>query len=350
MVSIDIPQLEAFFWLVFKMSVASIFILMFVDMYLSQSSDWRKKPSHRIKEKLPVPSPDAIKIAPETITFQAGLTKSPLKQYKKKIGDILLEQKLITKDVLDKALEHQKQYGGNITQYLLHHQHINQQQLAQCLCAQFGVPYLPLESYSITKDIIDLIPTDIAQKYWVLPVDRNGDVLTVVMIDPLDSKAIKELEDFTGLRVVPFVGIISEILFALQSHYKLFIKDKQVKPPQFFVTAKTYVGAERRASIRYQTKIAIQFSFNNRNIKSQTFDVCRDGFGLRLRKSIPIGTILTMEIKLPKDVSPLPIAAVTQVVRCVQRTNSSFEIGVKILKIAKSDINMIINYAIENLI
>ena len=118
--------------------------------------------------------------------------------------------------MLDKALAYQSQCGGSVTQYLLAYGYIDERQLAQCLCTQFGVPYLPLTSYDISEEIIKLVPVDIAQKYWLIPVDRRGDSLMVVMIDPLDTKATKELEDITGYKVMPFVGIISEIVEALE--------------------------------------------------------------------------------------------------------------------------------------
>jgi hypothetical protein len=267
---------------------------------------------------------------------------------KKRIGDILLGSGLITRDVLDRALEHQKLYGGNLTSFLLHYGFIDEKQLAHCLCAQFRVPYLPLEAYDISDEIIRLIPTDIAEKYWVLPVEKQGNALTVVMIDPLDTKAIKELEELTGLVIIPFVGIISEIASALQIHYKLFVKDTKTNVPPFFINTKTYVGKERRNSIRYETKIDVQFPAQGYYLKSQTIDVSRDGFAFLSERSIPLGSFLNIEVNLPRDISPFPIAAVTQVVRCLPKEENVFEIGVKTLKIIKDEVSLIINFAAQH--
>ena len=46
----------------------------------------------------------------------------------------------------------------------------------------------------------------------------------VVMADPLDTKALKEVEEITGYKTKPFVGIISEIIAALEFYYKVTIK------------------------------------------------------------------------------------------------------------------------------
>jgi len=145
---------------------------------------------------------------------------------KKKIGEVLLEQGYITKDILDEALAYQREVGCNITQYFLEKSYISEQQLALCLCGQFGVPYLPLGSYTLSEEIMNLVPFDIAQKYLVIPIDKIGNRLIVVMANPLDTDAIKDLEELTGCKVQSFVGLLSEINKALREHYNGTSKGK----------------------------------------------------------------------------------------------------------------------------
>jgi len=269
-------------------------------------------------------------------------------QKKKKIGEILLEHNLITKEMLDKALVYQEQCGCSITQYLLAYGYIDENQLAQCLCTQFGIPYLPLTSYEISDEIIKLVPVDIAQKYWLIPVDRRGDSLMVVMIDPLDTKAIKDVEDVTGYKVMPFVGIISEIVEALELYYKIFVREKESKSgkiPPFFISSKNYRGLERRRSVRFKTKIDIQFAVGGYYKKSQTKNVSRGGLSFETEDALQIGSLITLEIDLPKAFSPLPILAITQVVRVVELENDKFEICVKTIKIPKQELTTLIEYA-----
>ena len=266
----------------------------------------------------------------------------------RRIGEILLANQFITREELDKALEHQKKYGGSITQHLLHFGCIDEKQLAQCLSSQFKVPYLPLESYEISDEIVQAIPVDIAEKYWVMPVDRQGDSLMVAMIDPLDTDVIKELEKLTGLEIIPFVGIISEIVSALRLYYKILSKDKTsqlMKSPPFFIDTKTYTGVERRRAIRYRAKIDIRFPLHGRYITSQTVDISRGGFAFVADEPIELGTVFTLEINLPREVSPLPISAVTQVVRSIPLEGKGFHLGVKTLKISQQENNLILTYA-----
>ncbi|MEW6102009.1 MAG: PilZ domain-containing protein [Candidatus Omnitrophota bacterium] len=269
-------------------------------------------------------------------------------QKRMRIGEILLAYNFINKDTLDKALEYQEQHGRSITQYLLAFGFINEAQLAQCLCTQFGIPYLPLSSYDISEEIIKMVPVDIVAKYWLVPVEKRGDSLMVVMSDPLDTKAIKELEEITGCRVLPFVGIISEIIEALKVYYKIKIEEddfQSKRTPPFFIDTKIYKGFERRQAIRFKVNIDIRVPFDGYYKKTRTKDFSRSGFLFESENHIPLGTLLTAEINLPKGFSPLPIATVAQVVRAIPLKSGRFDIGVKIIKISKQELNMIMEYA-----
>jgi len=273
--------------------------------------------------------------------------KKLVEQKRGKIGEILVKQRLITKEILGQALEYQKQSGGSITQYLLYYGYIDEKQLAQCLCTQFSVPYIPLESYDISDEIIKLVPADIAEKFWLVPVDKQGDNLMLAMIDPLDTKVIKQLEELTGYKIRPFVGIISEITHALQVYYKVFVRDGKftMKTLPFFVDTKIYKGTERRTSLRYAAKIAVQFPMQGRYHKATTTNLSRNGFALESTAPIPIGAVLPLEINLPESYCPLPILALVQVVRRSPLKNQRSEIALKTLKISKQELDVIIEYA-----
>lgn len=277
-----------------------------------------------------------------------GQEETSILQGKKKIGEILIEHNLITKEVLAKALAYREKCGCSITQYLLAYGYIDEAQLAQCLCTQFGIPYLPLNSYDISDEIIKLVPLDIAQKYWLIPVDKRGDALMIVMVDPLDAKAIKEVEDITGYKVMPFVGIISEIVEALEVYYKISVKEKGAKSgkmPPFFIDTKNYQGIERRRSVRFNTKIDVQFPVNGYYKKSQTKNLSRGGLSFDSEDSFAPGTFISLEINLPKEFSPLPILAIAQVVRAVLLEDNKFEICTKLIKISKQELTTLIEYA-----
>lgn len=273
-----------------------------------------------------------------------------MKKKKQRIGEILLENRFITKDVLNEALEYQRQFGGGITQYLIIYGYINEEELAKCLCAQFGLPYLLISVYDISRDVVKLIPVDIVKKYWLMPVDKMGDVLTVVMSDPFDREAIAKIEKITGCKVQPFVGILSDITKAIEDYYHVVIERevaKERKPPPLFIDAGTYKGLERRMSIRLKGKIDVHFPDQERYKKSRIKNLSMHGFLFESDNVLPVGSYVTLQIDLPKEVSPYPIAAVVQVIRIEPLIDKKFDIGSKIIRIVKDDLKTIINYVLS---
>ncbi len=362
-----IPLLEALLWAISGISFLAVFVLQVAERrrlskVTAQAAQPPAAPGTRKREEGAPPAaaqPPAEK--KEGVSAQASGVEEPMpikklrqramERQDRRIGEILMAERFITKEELEKALEHQNKYGGSVTQYLLHFGCIDEKKLAQCLSSQFRVPYLPLDAYEIADEVLESIPVDIAEKYWVMPVDRQGDSLMVAMIDPLDTEVIKDLERLTGLEIIPFVGIISEIVSALRLYYKVLSKDDGsplMKAPPFFVDTKTYTGIERRQAIRYRVGIDIRFPLQDRYITAQTVDVSRGGFAFTADRPIELGTMLTLEINLPREVSPLPISAVTQVVRCVRDADRCFQLGVRTLKISKKENNLIISYAAKN--
>jgi len=269
---------------------------------------------------------------------------------KRKIGEILIENNFITEEALNEALEYQKKFGNSITQYLVAYGYITEEDVARCITQQFGYPYLPLRAYDIPDQIIKLVPSDLAEKYWLIPVDKIGNIITVVMADPFDEDAIKEVEKITGCKVQPFVGILSDIIKAIERHYDISIEDtnliKGSKITPLFISTETYKGLEHRKSIRLKTDITVHFPVQDLYRKSRTKNVSRHGFLFESHNILPIGSYVVLEIDLPTKFNPSPIAAVVQVVRITPLENKRFDIAVKTVNMAKEDSDKIIKYAV----
>lgn len=267
---------------------------------------------------------------------------------KRKIGEILLENNLISKEALNEAVEYQNTFGGGITQYLLANGYITENDLALCLVDQFGFLYLPLGFYNIPDKIIKLVPAEIAEKYWLIPVDKIGNVVTVVMADPLDSEAIEKVEEILGSKVQQFVGLVSDIIEAIEYYYNITFEDMRLKSPKIaplFIATKAYKGLERRKSVRLRAKIEVHFPFQDQYKKAITKDVSLHGFLFESENALPLGSYLALEINLPEEYSKFPIAAVVQVVRVTLLENNNFDIGAKIVKILREDAETVIKYA-----
>jgi type II secretory ATPase GspE/PulE/Tfp pilus assembly ATPase PilB-like protein len=136
-----------------------------------------------------------------------------------KLGDMLLQSKLISKEQLASALEYQKAIGGKLGVILVKLNFIKETTLTEFLSDQQKIPIVQVKDHRLDPEVIKLIPRDFAEKHEFLPLSRDGEVLTVVTPDPMDYQAIDELTFTTGLKIQTVLATRTEVTKALQSFY-----------------------------------------------------------------------------------------------------------------------------------
>jgi len=139
---------------------------------------------------------------------------------KKQLGELLIEAGVINQQQVDKALKAQKEKGGLIGEILVDLGFAKEEDIAQALTAQYGFPYLPLSNYEISPEIIDIIAGRVAKQYVLIPIDKIGNNLTIVMSNPLNIQAIEDVELISGCSVQTFVSTSSDIKRAIEKYYR----------------------------------------------------------------------------------------------------------------------------------
>ena len=140
----------------------------------------------------------------------------------KKIGEILVENGSLTQEQLRSALEQQKQEQGKLLgKILIQNGWVTEEEIVVALATQFNVPYLPLANFDFSKSANSIIPKELIQKYMCVPLERVGNLLTVVMADPTNEQAIKEIESAAKCRVQICVATATEIAAVLQQHFHI---------------------------------------------------------------------------------------------------------------------------------
>jgi type IV pilus assembly protein PilB len=161
----------------------------------------------------------------------------------KRLGELLLENGLLTQEQLDEALREQKLKRLPLGQILLAQSVVDEKALAGVLSLHFGVPLIDFSRARVEKEALAMIPESYAQEHTILPVRLQKDELEVVTIDPGDLALFAELKVLTRKRIKPLLGVRSEIDHAIRQYYKLQAGvDRQVR--SFEETQKP--GAPRR--------------------------------------------------------------------------------------------------------
>jgi chromosomal replication initiator protein DnaA len=124
----------------------------------------------------------------------------------KKLGRILLEEKLINQSQLDAALAFQKERGGFLGEILVEMGSVKQEAFILCLVKQCKIPHLNLLDYEISKEVLQTIPKDLCWRYNLLPIDKLGRILTIAMVNPLDTEALEQIRRVRPeLRIKPIL-------------------------------------------------------------------------------------------------------------------------------------------------
>jgi type IV pilus assembly protein PilB len=138
-----------------------------------------------------------------------------------KLGEILVNEGLITQEMLDSALDDQKKNGARIGTTLIKLGYVKEEELLKALSKHFGVGSIDLRNQELDDAVLKLIPSEIAGKYLVVPISRFGRKLTVAMINPGDVAAIEDITFATGFEIHPVVGSEEMIIKIVQEHYNV---------------------------------------------------------------------------------------------------------------------------------
>ncbi len=135
------------------------------------------------------------------------------------MGELLLKEGLLTEDQLKRALEEQRHSGGRLGYHLIRLGYVNVQRLSQFLRDSMGLIPYDLAQWIKDPSITDLIPSNLAQFYQVVPVERSGNVLTVAIADLDNPSIIPALEELTGMSIDPVVCPRETVIRALEQFY-----------------------------------------------------------------------------------------------------------------------------------
>ncbi len=136
-----------------------------------------------------------------------------------KLGELLVQEDLISPDQLETALAEQKVSGGRLSYHLSRLGYLEESELADILSRQYGVPSINLSEFTIDPEVIKLVPKDIAEKYKCIPISRADNSLIVAMVDPSNILAIDDIKFLTGYSIEAVVATEDSIMNAIERYY-----------------------------------------------------------------------------------------------------------------------------------
>ena len=139
---------------------------------------------------------------------------------KVRLGEILVQQKLLTEEQLGQALTEQKRSGRKLGRVFVEHGFVTEEQISGALARQLDIPYINLKFFNINPELVRLLPETQARRFRALVLEDRREGLLVGMSDPTDLFAYDEISRLVKRQVELAVVNETEVLAAIDRIYR----------------------------------------------------------------------------------------------------------------------------------
>jgi MSHA biogenesis protein MshE len=139
---------------------------------------------------------------------------------KLRLGDVLVQQRVISAEQLTQILDIQRQTGKKMGRILIESGIITEEALANALARQLRIPFVNLKTFPFRADVVKLLPESSARRFRALALEDKGDSLLVALADPLDLFAYDEISRLLKRSITIAVAPESHLPLAFDKLYR----------------------------------------------------------------------------------------------------------------------------------
>lgn len=137
-----------------------------------------------------------------------------------RLGEILVQQGLLSNDQLTKSLELQKVSGKKLGRVFIDGGYVSEIQISQAIARQLQVPFVDLKQFNAKPEVVRVLPEAQARRFRSLVLEDRGDAYLVGMVDPIDMFAYDELARLLNKDLVLAVVTESDVLSLIDRTYR----------------------------------------------------------------------------------------------------------------------------------
>lgn len=130
---------------------------------------------------------------------------------RKKLGEILVEEGLISEQQVQDALRQQHQQGILFGEALVEQGLITEDKMVAVLIEQFGIPFIDPGIYQISDDLLEIFDPAMMRRFQFVPLDMIGSVLVVAIAGLLSEDLLATMEQETGCTIQVYLTRMSAI-------------------------------------------------------------------------------------------------------------------------------------------
>ena len=140
---------------------------------------------------------------------------------KKRIGELLVESGIMSREDFETILLEQKDSNKRIGELIVERGICSEYDIAAALSSQLGMQCIDLKTAAIEAAAIGIISERLAQKHQIVPIHVRGRDLHVAMADPFSHDALEDVQFATGYRIQPYISTYSDIVWAIEKYYNV---------------------------------------------------------------------------------------------------------------------------------
>jgi type IV pilus assembly protein PilB len=136
------------------------------------------------------------------------------------LGQLLLEESIITQEQLNEALSRQKVMKKRLGEVIIDLGYVSERDILLSLAKRLKIDFIENPIMLIDFDVIRLVPETFARKYEIFPLFLKLGTLTIATNDPLDFTCLEDLGMITGLEIKTVISSKSDINRAIERAYR----------------------------------------------------------------------------------------------------------------------------------
>lgn len=141
---------------------------------------------------------------------------------KRRMGDILKAENIVTEEQIEEALPIAKEKGKKLGEILVELGYTTEEAIANALSRQLGIDVIPLAGIQIDEELLNLVSGNVLRKHMMVPVEyneKNINIVRVAMADPMDMLALDDFSIITNLQAEPLIATPHDVLVTLDRYF-----------------------------------------------------------------------------------------------------------------------------------
>ena len=134
---------------------------------------------------------------------------------RRRLGEILVSEGLVSTSNLEDALEQQRLSGELLGTILVDMGLISETDITKTLCSQYQLPFMTLENYELDPALVELLPSTFLHQHAFVPFDRLENTLLIMVGEIPSNEVLQEIPTKTGCGVALYVGYGTEVTAVL---------------------------------------------------------------------------------------------------------------------------------------